>query len=190
MSEQTTLAPEITDTPEATTPAAPKVNLLIIIALISLAAAAFFDFTGTLIRSIEYSYEGMLTSTFIGGIEWIMCGAILPISLFLIKDNTNRKKLSKLFMIVTLAFLAMQLFSAFFIVIYQLAGSKIFGIRLQNLGTMMYNISSSALFTPFSQLIKFNNIYYFFASCLESLASLLYIIPNAICLLGFLKTSK
>ena len=188
MSEQTTLTPETT-APEATTPAAPKVTLFILIALASLVGALFFNCTATLIRSIEYAYDGMLTATFVESVLWMMCGAILPVSLFLLKDNANRKKLSKIFMIVALAFVAIQLLSACFSFILVIA-IKFFDAESSNFTTIIYSISGSDLFAPISQLIYGSDIYYFFAACFNFLAALLYIVPNAICVLGFLKLSK
>lgn len=188
MSEQTTLTPETT-APEATTPAAPKVTLFILVALASLVGALFFNCSATLIRSIEYSYKGMLTATFVESILWIMCGAILPVSLFLLKDNENKKKLSKIFMIVALAFVAVQLLAACYGIVHAIA-VEFFDVNSSNLATMMYSISGSDLFAPISQLIYGTNVYYFFAACFNFLSALLYIVPNAICVLGFLKLSK
>jgi len=175
-------------------PATPKVKGLVITSLILLALAAILDLTATGLLADPQTSPLLLPSAIGENAQWIASGLLLPLSLLLLSTSTQRARLSKVFMIVSVVFLSVQLLSAAF---------GAFGTQLYqdnfSLAILWQRISGCKLFIVVSPMVialirEGGNdafvVQMVIRYALTSLSGLLYILPNVLSLIGFAKLSS
>ena len=171
--------------------------LLCIIALASLLATTLLRFIPNFIAILEYGYNfknamNILASTLANGIALLLCGLLLPVSLFLLDTNTAKARFAKIFLGVSAAFLLVQLFSVLIMAILALANTTYGPLR-----TMMSSVSGSTLLANVIYMFKalfqsgsfIHAILGFLRYLLNCLCDLLYIVSTAVCAFGFFKMS-
>ena len=187
---------------ELMNPNAPAKKGLAIAGLIALVLAGLLGFVPTLINALVNLIDGMRWESFsysIGGnfggvIASIMAGLFLPVALLLLGDHPNPAGFAKVFMIVSIAFLVVQLLSALIAAIYVLAELEYSGF----IAAISRINGSWLLATPLGTLKCIIDGYMDFGEVLlellsnlfSGLSDLLFLVVNGICAFGFFKLSK
>ena len=173
-----------------------KINRIALLSMISVVAAAALSCFGTIISLLRYyslskDFFLQFSYTLAGNIEWLLCGLLLPVSLFLLIESPQRAKLAKIFVIVSFVFFGLQLFSAIVGFISYLASFRSSGFL-----ALMNSIAGNSLLDIFAYFLRalFSgypiNFLGMLQNAISSISSILYIAPNALCLFGLLKLSS
>ncbi len=164
-------------------------------ALVFLVLAACVEFFGGLVSLVQTGYNlesaiRALTSDLIGIAYWVLPGLLMPVCLFLVDDNANKKSFAKILFFVAAGFVAIQLLCAMIMAIYALAegeygsfimmANSVSGSRL--LSCVVYMFKN--LFSGMRFVIVLRNMT---VNLCGMLSNLLYILANAVCAFGFIK---
>lgn len=171
-----------------------NVKKLAMLSMISVVAATLLDCFGAIISLLQYyslskNFFIQFSYTLAGNIQWLLCGLLLPVSLLLLSDSPQKEKLIKIFTIAAFAFVGLQLFSVIVGFISSLARANTNGFLV-----LMNSISGNDLLNIIAYFLR--GLFYGYSitfsgllsNLISSICSILYIVPNALCLLGFIKT--
>ena len=168
------------------------VTVLGVSSLVLVLLASICNFIPYIINYITAPYviSYMLPSGFAFCFKAFMCGSLLPISLLLLKGNVKRKGTSIIFAIIAVLFIIVQLLSAVFAAAQKFATFDFLGVSY-----IVSDVAGNELFLFIARILgvlsfgKELTLSDCVSTFFYSLGALFYVLPNLLCLVGFIKLS-
>ncbi len=174
------------------------VSVIAAIACLILASAGqYITFFLAYYRILQSSFfTNMLSKTIVETTQWFLCGLFFPVCLILLCRNTKKSLYGKIFLLISLLVLAVQLLSAVFYAIISLI-SRPDSSLYDMIYTLLLAIPGSSLLSSTIALCRniFNGISFsrslalIFNQISSGVSNLFYILHTAICAIGFIKLS-
>ena len=141
-------------------------------------------------------FTSILSKTIVETTQWFLCGLLFPVCLILLCRNTKKSLYGKIFLLISLLVLAVQLLSAVFYAIISLI-SRPDSSLYDMIYTLLLAIPGSSLLSSAIALCRniFNGIsisrslVLIFSQISSGVSNLFYILHTAICAIGFIKLS-
>lgn len=181
-----------------------KPEVLIIVSVIAAIACLILASVGqylSLFLTYCRSYQiGILTiilpNTIVKTTQWFLCGLLFPVCLILLCRNTKKSLYGKIFLLISLLVLAVQLLSAVFYAITSLISlpdsslyDMIYPLLLAIPGSSLLSSTIVICRNIFNGISFSRSLVLIFSQISSGVSNLFYILHTAICAIGFIKLS-